>query len=127
MGLDIITKIKDHLIADGIKSVEKYEKRPERKRGALTGFGLCRLLNTPEDFQSTLAERHRTENHMAREGVSPEVYWEYRMATAQVEFLWEHLRILWGIGDLFSGNAYMRLRKILTQEAEGPRRGLLKW
>lgn len=86
---------KNRIIADGIRSVEKHETQPERIRGCLAGFELCRILNTPEDFEKMLDERQREERQLVSLKIPPEEYWEYRSATAQVEFVYERMKAAW--------------------------------
>lgn len=114
-----LSALRDKIIAIGIASVHKHEIRPEKIRGCLAGFELCRVLETPADYQECLRQRHEQETRMHREQVDAEEYWEYRCATAQVEHLWERLRIIWGIGDSFSSMAYMHLGDLAKELLEG--------
>lgn len=98
-----IQEFKERLITDGIASVNKNETRPERIRGGIAGFELCRELNTLEDFQYTLDRRHEHEVDLHRPGTSKEEYWEYRVATAQVEYVYERLLVVWSQMGLYSG------------------------
>ena len=50
-----LDEYKERLIADGIASVKKHETRQERIDGGIDGFALCYALNSPADFEKTLA------------------------------------------------------------------------
>ena len=109
---------KERLIVEGLASVHKHEKRPERIRGGVMGFELCRTLNSVWDFQDELERRHRHEVDLislrslseerraelagadvpVSQGPSRgtiEDYWEYRIATAQVEYVYERMLVVW--------------------------------
>ena len=92
-----IIELRDLVIEEGIKSVRKHEKRGFRRRGCLRGFELCRNLLTPEEFSTILTERQSKERSLVSRRVPPNVYWEYRCATAQIEHLWERLKVIYGI------------------------------
>jgi len=111
-----ILGLRDQLITDGIASVRANETRPERITGGIAGFELCRTLSTPEEYQRVLEQRHRMEQHMRREDIDPVIYWEYRIASVQIGFLFEHLRILWGIGETVSARAVLHLHKLLGDD-----------
>jgi hypothetical protein len=113
-----IRELRDKLIEEGIASIRKHEKRPERIQGGITGFELCRSLETPKQFQTLLDQRHRMEQHMRDEGVSSKIYWEYRYATAQVEYVWERLKVAWGIGPAHSARAVLHVGAILQSANE---------
>ena len=88
-----VLELRDRLITDGIDSVKRHEIRPERIRGGIAGFNLCSELSTPQAFQRVLQQRHAEERRMisehyaAKSGESKITdYWEYRIATVQVEF-----------------------------------------
>ena len=129
--MNSIEEFKERLIVDGIASVEKNETRPERIRGGLAGFELCRNLNSMWDFQEELERRHKHETdmislrslsqerraEMAAEGIDvPQgsqsgtvgEYWEYRYATAQIEYVYERLLVVWSQLGLYSGSLSAR-------------------
>lgn len=106
-----IIELRDRIIADARTAVDTREaKAPEHKRrGYYAGLDLAGTLSTAEEFQAVLKERHAREQQMRCDGIKYEEYWEHRCCTAEVEFVWERLRIVWGIGETFSGNAYLQL------------------
>lgn len=97
-----IIELRDRLIEDGIRSVHKHETRLEFIRGGVAGFELCRTLQKPEDYMRILEERHRSEHEMGwkKISVSSEAYWEHRYATIQIEFVFKHLKVGWGMSPL---------------------------
>lgn len=108
-----IAELRDRIIADARLAVDRRERdAPEHKRrGYYAGLDLAATLSTPEEFQAVLKERHAKEAQMRFEGINYEEYWEHRCCTAEVEFVWERLRLVWNIGDNFSGNAYLQLAR----------------
>lgn len=114
-----IIVLRDKIIQRGIASVHKREDRPERIRGCLEGFRIVATLETPADFTRVLLDRQAIEHTMHWvDRVSPAEYWEYRCATAQVEHVWERLRIVWGIGERVSGMAIVQLSEIMKELGE---------
>jgi len=137
----IIEEFKIKVIAEGIASVHKHEKRPERVKGCLAGFELCKTLNTFVDFEDCLAARHKAERDMIsmqtfgekeraamyHDGMNDmpqgkctttvDDYREYRCATAQVEHLFERMKVIWAQLGLYSGplssQAVLQAAKIL--------------
>lgn len=109
-----IRELRDQIITEAIASVHKWETRPEKIRGCLQGLEICRTLDTPEDYQAALSTRYDVEDEMRSDRVPIDQYWEYRCATAQIEFVWERLRILWGLGpSMISGNAVLQLHRLI--------------
>ncbi len=113
-----IEKIKAEIIRRGIESVKVNETRPERIEGALKGFEIAGELKTPEEFEETLARRERMSDHQRRERVDPDAYWAYVMATAQVDWVFKHLCILWQRGGSFSSSALMNLEQIIRDKGQ---------
>lgn len=106
-------ELRDRLIEDGIRSVERHETRPWR-RGGVAGFEICRGLETPEEFVEMLELLHRRGLIMRLGPV--EEYWEYRSATAQVEFVFERLDVAWGVGPVFSARAILHVGRLLVED-----------
>jgi hypothetical protein len=121
-----VDEFKERLIVNGIASVLKNEKRPERRKGGVAGFELCRTLNSMADFEECLNARHKTERDMVsmqtfgakerkamnKDGMTLpqgectttiDDYWEYRYATLQVEHVFERMKVVWGQMGLYSG------------------------
>lgn len=115
----MVIDLRNRIIEEGIASVKKHEKRPERLRGGIIGFNLCRELDTPQDFERILQERHKVEHDMARtrntEGGDEDLsaYWEHRYATVQIEFVWERLKVAWSIGPNFSAIAAIHVNRLM--------------
>jgi hypothetical protein len=109
----LVVELRDRIILEGIESAKKNETRPERIRGALAGFELCKTLETPEAFESLLLERLEVEHDLITRRVPLEDYWEHRVATAQVEFVWDRLRVAWNLGDVFSARAAIHVHEIV--------------
>ncbi len=110
-----LVELRDRLIEDGIASVRKHETRLPRLRGGVAGFEACRKLLLPVDFESALAERHRTEVRIAR-AVSADEYWEYRYATVQIEYVYGVMKVAYGF-PILSASAILRYNHILTDGA----------
>ncbi len=88
---------REHIIAEGIRSVEAHETGA-KKRGALRGFDLCRELRTLDDFARELRELRLAE-HFLSDGVysgtvDSDRYWEHRYTTLQVEHCYARLRVM---------------------------------
>ena len=98
-----IDRFKDRLIADGITSVNKNEKRSYRKKGGLAGFDICKSLNSYADFTECLEQRRENEHALIAARTKEDVYWEYRMATLQVEHVFERMKVAWAQFGLYSG------------------------
>lgn len=111
-----LIELRDILIEEGIKSIHENEKRPEKIRGGLGGFELCRILKTPQDYEKILQERQQEEVRLVQEKVPSEEYWEYRMATTQIEFVWERLRVALRYGHTFSARAIMHVAEIMDKQ-----------
>lgn len=112
-----VQDLKEVLIQNGIESVEKHETRPERIKGGVVGFNLCRDLNTPDDFVQILEERHKEEGRIRmkrrQDKMSIDAYWEYRYATIQIEFVWERLKIAWKLPGPYSARAFVHVGEIV--------------
>jgi len=110
-----IAEFKDKLIEDGVKSVLKREAREARRRGGVAGFELCRMLETPGDFDKLLTERHAEETELQRQHIDAEEYWEYRMATIQIEFVWERMKVAWRLPGPWSASAAIHYHDIVGE------------
>jgi hypothetical protein len=108
-----VLELRDKIISDGITSIETTEKRENHRRGGINGFELCKNLDTPHAFEKTLEERHKEERKLIADAVGVNVYWEYRAATVQIEFLWERMKIVWSLGPEYSSQAALHVNKIL--------------
>jgi len=117
-----LQEFKDQLITEGIASVEKNETRPERIRGGLIGFEICRQLSSIWDFQEELERRHKEESSLIKQQVPLIEYWEYRTATAQVEYVYERMLVVWSKLGLYEGplsaRAVLRTADIVGVERE---------
>lgn len=140
-----IEEFKERLISDGIASVKKHEKRPERVRGGVAGFEACRTLESAWDFEDELERRRKREmdmvslqtlsaakrREMSSEGIpvpqggkapTIEEYWEYRCATTQIEYVYERMLVMWSQMGLYSGplsaRAVMRATDIVGVKEE---------
>ncbi len=98
-----IEEFKEQLITEGIASVEKHETRPERIRGGLDGFKICRELHTMNDFQHTLDQRLAHEKDLIRYHTPASDYWEYRCATVQIEYVYERMLVVWANAGFYDG------------------------
>lgn len=112
-----IEELRERIIEEGIASVHRLETQPHKIRGCLAGFEIARTLPI-EAFEETIANRERQRMEIYRGASSStadvETYWEYTCATAQIQHVWERLRIVLGKGsDRVSGNAYMHVARLL--------------
>lgn len=99
-----LEELKNRIIEDGLSSIKKYESGPERK-GGIKGFGLCRNLNTPKDFEQALRERRENELDMQKSYYriskpTIERYWEHRYSTLQIEYCFEVLKVAWNLAGI---------------------------
>ncbi len=114
MNTMTVLELRDRLIEDGLASVNEHETKPERIRGGIAGFEICRRLQSPGDFTMLLQERHAHEIDML-DDTEPEAYWEYRYATLQIEYVWERLKAAWGIGNTFSTRAILHVNRLYNE------------
>lgn len=108
-----------YLIDEGIKSVHEHERKPAKIRGCLHGFEMVRDL-TPdlETYEAVIDERHKVEAEMLhREGVDPDVYWEYHCATEQIEFVYARLQVALEGGTTVSARALLQVLEFIEWRA----------
>ena len=117
-----IEELKAKLIEDGIESVKKIETRPERIRGAIAGFEMCRKLQSKWDFDDCLRNRQAKEVEMITDNEDLLVYWEHRMATIQIQFVYDRMKVAWTQFGLYSGpvsaRAVLHINELLTEEEQ---------
>lgn len=93
MAMTLI-ELRDRLIEEGIESVNKDESITGRKRsGSVLGFELCRNFDTFESLDAEIASRERQAIGMISKGVDPDIYWGFRYATIQMEFVRDVLNV----------------------------------
>jgi hypothetical protein len=112
-----VAQLMRRVIEDGIASVIQHETDPAKVRGGVHGFELCEGLITLEQFESLIAERRKGEDNLRWAGVTDATkddYWEYRMATIQVEWCYEILKVAHRKYPL-SGRAVMKYQSILIE------------
>lgn len=100
-----IQEFRDEVIRRGIASVEQHETREHRRRGCLVGFALARRLDAenPNEWDVALTERRARENELCggdQSQAAVENYWEYHCATAQVEHVYERLKVAWDVNGV---------------------------
>jgi hypothetical protein len=105
-------QIRDIVIAGAILSVEEHETREDRIAGCLEGLEICRRLDTPDDFLTVIAMRQGDEHRMRVECRS-EGYWQHRCATAQIEFVYERMKVAWDLPGPRSAIAFLQVAKII--------------
>ena len=106
------------IINAGVASVEQHEHRPSRYRGCLRGFRIAKTLTTPQEFITIIDRRHQAERRLSSAHADPERYWEYRCATAQIEFVWERMKIAWNLPKPWSGRAFIQYATIVGVKHE---------
>lgn len=106
-----IMEFRDRVISEGEASVKKHESGA-KQRGGLKGFAIARACGTKEDFERQLSARRLAETKMIGSNIDPDFYWEHRYATLQIEFVYDRMRIAWGIPGLVSASALMHYEKI---------------
>ena len=95
-------QFRERLIEDGLASIQKHERRPERIEGGRRGFEMCRSLRTPVEFEAALAVQAAAEHKLLEAyRVEPSeeslaAYKAERMVTAQIEFVYDRLKVGWG-------------------------------
>ncbi len=87
------------IVADGRRSVERLEKREERRQGCLEGFQLCEEMKGLGvlEFELALRQMEATDNdnrkRLHRNEIEAEDFRRHRCATAQIEYCYEILRV----------------------------------
>ena len=114
-----VEEFKARVIELGIQSVETHEKG-NRRRGALLGFEICRSLMTPEDFEDVLRERQNLEIQQRSARMNVAEFWEFRAATAQIEHVWERMKIAWKLSGPYSARAMMQYASIVGVNTGNP-------
>jgi hypothetical protein len=127
----VLETIRRRIIDEGIASVHATETLPHKIRGCLAGFEIARTLPLVA-FEDTLAARRRQEIELYRADdpslrrTDPvaherqvEAYWEYICCTAQIDHVWQRLRLLVGpLPAMISGNAALHVGRLLGEIAE---------
>jgi hypothetical protein len=107
---------RDAVIAEAVVSVHKHETREFRKQGCLDGLEICRTLLTLEDYQKEIKARNDIEDALVscEEKPSLEDYWKFRCATAQLEYVYERMKVAYAVpGMPLSAMAIMQYAKIV--------------
>lgn len=118
-----ITELRDKVIKEGIKSVKATETGA-RRRGGIKGFEECRKLETTEDFENALNDRHIEKIKLQdiyygnQDQVALDNYWEHRYATLQIEYCYEILKVAWG-NPVISARAGLKYAE-LTGAVDAP-------
>lgn len=112
---------RDWLIARMRAEIETVDYKPHRREGCLEGADLCATVTSLEQLERMLRERHREEQRLIEEfrvvGQGEAIdYWRYHSATAQLEFLHDHMRLVWlPEVDTASSRAVLNLGEYLMQ------------
>lgn len=108
--------LRDKLIADAIISINTNETREFRREGCLKGIELCRHLNSLADFEAVLVPRRRTEiDIMGNKKTDIESYWRHRCATAQIDFVYQHMKVAcnsFGMDGVQSARAALHMQDL---------------
>lgn len=123
-----VLAFRDWLLPRMIDSIERTETRAYRREGCLLGVEYVRKLDSPQGFIALLNLRHKYEHYLAFErhqsGEWPagayEDYWRYRCATAQVEYVWERLRLAWELDYTVVSAHSVVDWNVFLHEAESP-------
>ena len=80
-------------------------RREHRRRGCLAGFELARRLDpeNPNEWDVALATRRAREDEFCsgdESGSAARTYWEYHCATAQIEHVYERLKVAWDVNGV---------------------------
>lgn len=120
-----IVEFRDILIERGIQSIHEAKYSEHKKRGAIAGFEICRTLDTPQSFEWMLKERYQAEHALfyrlteedRRSEEKRKEYWEFRMATIQIEYVYERMKVGWKMNPL-SARAVLDYAEIVGVEGE---------
>lgn len=123
----VLVLIRDHLIKKGVESILNSVENIDHQAGGVIGFDLCRTLETPEDYELVLAQRHM-EEAIRRNAGDAEDYWKYRWATLQVEYMYSVLLVGWAQLGLrnppnLSTRAILKFNEVLTAEHTAWKKG----
>ena len=119
--------LKEIIITEGIASVKREFEGAELE-GSIEGFEACRKLDTPGQFEAEMVRRHDKEHKLIGADLTQdsdtdhEAYWRHRYGTIQIEFVYNILRVGWGMSPI-SARAGIRYHQILEQhggESVGP-------
>jgi hypothetical protein len=110
-----VLEFRDRIIDEAIASVHKHETREHRKRGCLKGLEVCRTLIRLDEYQKEIAVRRGVEMSAAtsRHAMTPEEYWEFRCGTAQLEFVYERLKVAYKYEGPLSAMAVMHYARVV--------------
>lgn len=105
------------------RSIDEHEEDPYKRGGFRAGLRLAKSLETREDYESCLQDRHRKEARLATQkagrGKDKEIrdYWRYHCATAQVEFMFERFKAFHGMAPV-SVRALQHLSQVVAELRE---------
>ena len=100
-----IQQFRDEVIRRGVLGVEQHETREHRRRVCLAGVELSRRLDpeNPNEWEVALTERRAREDELCsgdQSQAAVEAYWEYHCATAQMEHVYERLKVAWDVNGV---------------------------
>jgi hypothetical protein len=107
-----IEDFRDEIIRRAIVSVNQHEDREYRRRGCLEGLRIAGTMLAIGEFQDEIQKRNEIEYAIRSEGREEEIadrekqiekFWEFRCATAQLEFVLDRLKVAYYTMGLYSG------------------------
>jgi hypothetical protein len=110
-----LEQLRDEAIRLGIEACHRDYNRPDqanKKRGAIAGFERCRHIPIhPEYYEAELAQLEEKLQNIRGE-TDPADYWETRCYQAEIQWMFEVLKVAWRKFPL-SARAAMTYNNIL--------------
>lgn len=112
---------RDWVVARMRAEIERVDYAPHRREGCLEGADLCATVTSLDQLERMLRERRLEERRLIEEfrviGQGEAIdYWRYRSATIQLEFLHDHMRLVWlPKVEMASARAILNLGEYLMQ------------
>lgn len=110
----------DKVIEEAIVSVLFHEEESHRRLGCLAGLQFCRRLLLLEEFERVILRRRLHETRMAltvKGEAAIKRYWAHRCATAQMEYVYECMKVASAINgggsEMVSGRAIRQYARIV--------------
>lgn len=114
-----LEQLREIVITEGIASV-KREFESYKLEGSIKGFEACRNLTTPAKFVAEILRSSGEEQVIVGRDLDNdsepdlEAYWTQRYETIQIEYVYNVLRVGWGLSPI-SARAGIRYHEILQQ------------
>jgi hypothetical protein len=92
-----VLQIRDVLVSRAIDAINsKTDYSDEKKQGCINGLHICTDLRSIADFEAVLTVRQDAEIQHRLKINKMEHFWPHRYATAQIEFIYECMKVAVG-------------------------------